>query len=138
MSKIAELEQKGKLLQCRVSKLADEEGGVWRTIQGRAIFIPTGGSVEDAMKKGGIEGEGKGGEAKTTVTMSGWRTEQGQIEYGKTKPITRGQSTYWYLKVGGKERRFKSGQGGVPEDKLKAAVEKLGLKFKRPEVKPLS
>ncbi len=59
MNKIAELSQKGQELKRRVSKMA-EENGVWRTIQGRAIFIPTGGSVEDAMKKGGLSRKAAG------------------------------------------------------------------------------
>lgn len=73
-------------------------------------------------------------ESKTTVTMSGWRTEHGNIEYGKTKPITRGQGTYFYLKVGGKERRFRTADAGAPAiEKLQRAVEKLGLPFKFPK-----
>ncbi len=48
---IRELSQKGKSLQRRVAKLADDSDGVWRTVRGRRIFIGKGESFDDALKK---------------------------------------------------------------------------------------
>lgn len=47
---IRELSQKGKSLQQRVRKLADDSDGVWRTVRGRRVFIKEGQSFDDALK----------------------------------------------------------------------------------------
>ena len=58
MSKIAELSQKGKSLTRRVSRLAEDEGGVWRTVRGRRVFIREGESVSGALKRSLVGGAG--------------------------------------------------------------------------------
>ena len=151
MTTIRELKQRGKDLSCRISKLADDStDGVWRTVRGRRVFIREGEDFDSALKRSlGGEGENKTfspvlkeADAKTSVTMGGWRTNQGDIEYGKLRPITRGQGSYYFLKVGGKERRFKDSGGSrgpnTPEARLQAAVEKLGLKYVHPPQEQLN
>lgn len=45
------LEVKSYSLKRRLRRLVEEEDGVWRTIQGRAIFIRKGESAEEAFKR---------------------------------------------------------------------------------------
>ena len=142
MNKILELSQKGRTLRRRVAKLAEPEGE-WKTINGRHVLVGKGESPLEALNKslGGREDDVSGG-GELSTTLSGWRVNHKlkdgtPVEYGKSKPVTRGQFAYWFLRVGDKERRFKYSGPGTGESKLKTVVEKLGLSYKSPPTKSL-
>lgn len=67
-------------------------------------------------------------------TFGGWIAEGSLsdgtlVEYGKMKPITRRSQSYFFLKVGEIEKRFKLGAGVDPKQKFETAVKKLRIPF---------
>lgn len=129
MKTIIELVQKGKSLSHRIARLAEEDtDGVWRTIRGRAIFIPTGSSLEDAMKKGGIGGDVKGGDKVDDKKESGSSGPLSKLDPHNAISLRNMMKSKYSLvpsKSIGESNPYSSGQQVSGMIKNKASADKL-------------
>ena len=87
-----------------------DEGGVWRTIQGRRVFIKDGQSVTDAMKSSG-KFKGKKG-SKLYDNLSEYSAYQRDPYTGRKKTVVKNGvavKDYWYINGQGNREHVKKG-----------------------------
>jgi len=99
------------------------------------------------IHEGGLDAPGKhASTVASSRTMGGWQTTVtraggSRVEYGKTKPITRGASTkLWAREYDAqgqlvRERNFSTAGPGQHYERFRAHVEKLGVPYREPESK---
>ena len=136
-----------------MKEFADEHDAVWVQYGEEAVAVPYAEWDESKHPRvpagsedgGQFGGGGGGGRYTSSKTMGGWRTEyEGSdgtlIEYGKIKPVIRGQYPHYYLregKVGSSEfdeSKFKDVGPSKGKEKLQARLSKIGVKYVEPEL----